>query len=68
VPQWRLVAGYEVLYWTGVQRAGSLVDLTINPLLLPPGTSGATPPRPQPSLDASSLLAQGFTLGARYDF
>ena len=66
-PQWRLVAGYEVLYWTGVQRAGSLIDLTVNPNLLP-GSVGGGPQRPQALLDTTSLLAQGFTVGARYSF
>jgi Putative beta barrel porin-7 (BBP7) len=66
-PQWRLVAGYEVLYWTAVQRAGSLIDLTVNPNLIPPGAGGG-PQRPQALLDTTSLLAQGFTVGAKYSF
>jgi hypothetical protein len=66
-PQWRIVAGYEVLYWTAVQRAGGLIDLTVNPNLIPPGPGGG-PQRPAPVFDTTSLLAQGFTLGARYSF
>lgn len=66
-PQWRVVAGYEVLYWTGVQRAGGLIDLTVNPALIP-GGGGGSPQRPQALLNTSSLLAQGFTVGARYGF
>jgi len=66
-PQWRLVAGYDVLYWTDVQRAGGLIDTTVNPNLLP-GGSGAGPQRPQPMFATSSLRAQGFSVGARYGF
>ena len=36
-PAWRLTVGYDVLYWTGVQRAGGLIDTTINPT---PGATG----------------------------
>ncbi len=67
-PQLRLVAAYEVLYWTGVQRAGGLIDLTVDPNLIPPGGGGGGPQRPQPVFDTTSLLAQGFSLGARYSF
>jgi Putative beta barrel porin-7 (BBP7) len=35
-PGWRLTAGYDVMYWTGVQRAGGLIDTTVNPNLTPP--------------------------------
>jgi Putative beta barrel porin-7 (BBP7) len=66
-PQWRLVAGYDVLYWSDVQRAGGLIDSTVNPNLLPAG-SGAGPQRPQAVFATSPLLAQGFSLGARYGF
>ncbi len=66
-PQWRLTAGYQVLYWTNVQRAGGLIDLTVNPALLPGGNS-AGPQRPQALLDTSSMLAQGFSVGAKYGF
>lgn len=40
-PQWRIVAGYDVLYWSDVQRAGGLIDTTINPNLVPPVAPGA---------------------------
>ena len=64
-PQWRAVVGYEVLYWTDVQRAGGLIDTTVNPT---PGGGGGGPPRPQVMLDTSSLLAHGFTVGVRHGF
>ena len=66
-PQWRLFAGYDVLYWTNVQRAGGLIDLTVNPLLIPP-TSPTSPLRPMPVFNTSALWAQGFSFGARYSY
>ena len=66
-PAWRAVAGYELLYWTGVQRAGGLIDTAINPNLLSPPVGGG-PQRPQPPFDTSALLAQGFSLGIKHDF
>jgi hypothetical protein len=66
-PAWQLVAGYELLYWTGVQRAGGLVDTTVNPNLIPPAGGGG-PQRPQAQLDTSSLLAQGFSFGIKHQF
>jgi hypothetical protein len=32
------VAGYDLLYWTDVQRAGGLIDTTLNPTLVPPAS------------------------------
>jgi Putative beta barrel porin-7 (BBP7) len=64
---WRLVAGYDLLYWTGVLRGGNLVDTTINVNLIPPATGGG-PLRPQAAFNTSALLAQGFNLGVRADF
>jgi hypothetical protein len=66
-PQWRLVAGYDLVYWTDVQRAGGLIDTTINPNLIPPVAPGG-PARPQPLQNTSPLLAQGFSLGVRYNY
>ncbi len=66
-PAWRVVAGYEVLYWTGVQRAGGLVDTTVNPNLIPPAVGGG-PQRPQAQFDTSPLLAQGFSVGIKHEF
>ena len=66
-PQWRVVAGYDLLYWTDVQRAGGLIDTTINPLLIPQPTPGG-PLRPMPVFNTSPLLAQGFNVGVRYNY
>jgi hypothetical protein len=66
-PRWQLFAGYDALYWTDVQRAGGLVDLTVNPNLIPP-TSAGGPNRPMPVMNTSSLVAQGFNFGVRYNY
>ena len=66
-PQWQIVASYDVLYWTGVQRAGGLIDTTINPNLSPPVTPDG-PQRPMPVFNTSSLVAQGFSVGVRYNY
>jgi hypothetical protein len=66
-PRWRLFAGYDLLYWTGVQRAGGLIDATVNPNLIPPPIPGG-PNRPGPVFNTTSLLAQGFNFGVRYNY
>jgi Putative beta barrel porin-7 (BBP7) len=66
-PGWQVVAGYDLLYWTGVQRAGNLVDTTVNSNLLG-GGPGGPPQRPQALLNTSALLAQGFNAGLKYEF
>ena len=66
-PAWRLTVGYDVLYWTGAQRAGGLIDSIINPSLIPPGPP-AGPTRPLPLMNTTNLLAQGFSVGVRYNY
>src|SRR5262249_34478142 len=58
-PQWRVFAGYDVLYWSDVQRAGGLIDTTVNAGLVPPGGGGG-PQRPMPVFNTAALWAQGF--------
>ena len=65
-PGWRLIAGYDVLYWTGVQRAGGLIDTSVNPTLVP--GPGVGPVRPLPVFNTTNLLAQGFSFGVRYNY
>jgi hypothetical protein len=66
-PGWRLTAGYDVMYWTGVQRAGGLIDTTVNPNLTPPAAGGG-PNRPAPVFNTTNLVAQGFSFGVRYNY
>jgi hypothetical protein len=61
------LVGYDVMYWTDVQRSGGLIDTTINPNLIPPPTPGG-PARPQPVFNTSPLLAEGFNVGVRYNY
>ncbi|MBR0836033.1 BBP7 family outer membrane beta-barrel protein [Bradyrhizobium manausense] len=65
-PAWRLIAGYDVIYWTGVQRAGGLIDTGLNPTLVP--GPGIGPVRPLPAFNTTNLLAQGFSVGVRYNY
>jgi hypothetical protein len=67
-PQWQLFGGYDVMYWTDVQRAGGLIDLTVNPGLVPPAATPGGLQRPQPVFNTSPLLAQGFSFGVRYNY
>lgn len=67
IPSWRLVADYDLLYWTGVQRAGGAVDTTVNPNLLIGGPGGG-PQRPQFQFATTALLAQGFSVGIAHEF
>src|SRR5262249_22126476 len=40
----RAYAGYTLIYWGEVARAGDQIDLTVNPNLLPPATPPGTGP------------------------
>ncbi|HXR85502.1 MAG TPA: BBP7 family outer membrane beta-barrel protein [Stellaceae bacterium] len=68
MPSWQLIAGFDVIYWTGVQRAGKLIDTTLNPNLIPPGNGLGGPQRPAARFDTGALLAEGFTLGVKHAF
>jgi hypothetical protein len=63
-PHLQVFAGYTLLYWGDVVRAGNEVDLAVNPTLLP---GSPIPPtgarRPMPLLNGSSFWAQGIDLG-----
>ena len=67
-PGWHIMGGYDLIYWTGVQRTGNLIDTTVNPNLLPPSTGLGGPQRPQFQFNSSPLLAQGFSIGLRYEY
>jgi hypothetical protein len=67
-PQLRASFGYTFLYWNNVVRAGSEVDTTINPNLLP--NSGATggPNNPAFQFHRDNMWAQGLEFGLEYQF
>jgi hypothetical protein len=64
-PCWRLTAGYSVIYWCSVQRAGDQIDQHINSELWPP--RAAEPEEgglwPQFPGIGSDFWAQGLNLG-----
>ena len=62
-------AGYSILYWADVVRAGNQVDQVVNPNLLPlSGTQATGPRRPEPTLTGSSFWAQGINMGLEFRF
>jgi hypothetical protein len=68
-PHLRVFAGYSLLYWGEVVRAGNEVDQVVNPNLLPGSRTPTTgPPRPLPLLTGSSFWAQGIELGLELRF
>jgi Putative beta barrel porin-7 (BBP7) len=62
-PCLRVCAGYSLLYWGEVARAGSQLDLNVNPRLLPPVTEPVGPLRPAPRFEESNFWAQGIDVG-----
>jgi hypothetical protein len=67
-PGLRLYAGYSLLYWGEVARAGSQVDLNVNPRLLPPVMAPVGPLRPAARFEDSAFWAQGIDLGLELRF
>ncbi len=64
---WRTTAGYSLVYWGNVARAGDLVDTDLNPNLFAPEVSPFTGPlRPQFRFDDTDYWIQGLSLGAEY--
>jgi hypothetical protein len=64
----RVYAGYSLLYWGDVARAGNQVDLNINPRLLPPVMSPVGALRPAARFEDSGFWAQGIDLGVELRF
>jgi len=63
-PNWRVVAGYSLVYWSRVLRAGDQIDLDLNPNLIAPETVPFTGPlRPQFAFQYTDFWAHGFNLG-----
>jgi hypothetical protein len=61
-------AGYSVLYWADVARAGNEVDQVVNPNLLAGSATQAGPRRPAPMVSGSSFWAQGINLGLEFRY
>ncbi len=61
------LAGYTLMYFSQIARAGDQIDTTINPNLIPPPVQ-VGPQRPAFNFHPSDLVLQGITLGAEYSF
>ncbi len=63
-PRFRLVAGYSMIYWSRVLRAGEQIDREINPNLIPPPEGALIgPQRPGQTFVWSDYWAQGVSVG-----
>ena len=59
--------GYSFLFWNDVLRAGDVIDTTVNPTQIPPGTlSGEA--RPAFEFNTTDFWAQGVNFGIEYRF
>ncbi len=56
-PRWRLVGGYDLIYWSRVARPGQQINTALNPSELSGGTTQ------QFTLNDGNLLIQGFNGG-----
>jgi hypothetical protein len=63
-PHVRLYSGYSALWWLNVVRPGDVVDVGVNPGLIPPATPAAgTSSRPAFIARTSDVWAQAFSFG-----
>jgi hypothetical protein len=59
----RVLAGYTILWWGDIARAGNQIDQRINPNIIPPNNGNASPYLPAGGVNTSSFWAQGVNLG-----
>jgi hypothetical protein len=63
-PRFRLLAGYSMIYWSRVLRAGDQIDREVNPNLIPPAVTPLVGPlRPDQNFVWSDFWAQGVSVG-----
>ena len=63
-PCWRLTFGYSFIYWSRVARAGDVINLDLNPNLLPPEDPEVTTHlRPDLRFCYADFWAQGMNFG-----
>lgn len=68
-PNLRVMAGYSLIYWSRVVRAGDQIDLDLNPNLLPPEAVPFTGPlRPRFDLVDTDFWAYGLNVGLEARF
>ena len=58
--------GYNLMWWTGVARAGDNIDVRVNTNQLPPPIGPVV--NQVPSIRDTSIWIQGFTVGLTYDY
>jgi hypothetical protein len=66
-PNFRLRAGYTMIFWSNGVRPGDQIDLDVNPNFLPPPAvpfTGAS--RPEFRFDDTNYYAHGLNLGAEF--
>jgi hypothetical protein len=63
-PNWRLLVGYSLIFWSDAVLAGEHIDVRVNPTQLPGPIVG----RPSPifAFHNSDYLVQGLNLGAEF--
>jgi Putative beta barrel porin-7 (BBP7) len=61
-------AGYSVLYWGNVARAGDQIDLHVNPDLFPPATAVPGTIGAQPTFKLNDYFAHGLNTGITVSF
>lgn len=59
-----VTAGYNLMWWTNVARAGDQINLSVNPALLAPGI----PPASSIAIRDTTLWIQGINLGLAFDY
>jgi hypothetical protein len=64
----RLTAGYSLMYWSKVVRAGDQVDLNVNTSQFPPAAAAAGNPNPHFPYAFTDFWAQGLNVGLDYHF
>jgi hypothetical protein len=72
-PNWRVVAGYNLIYWSNVVRPGDQIDRVVNPTTAPALITGVTPPvtqvgavRPIFAFNDTDLWIHGFNAGLEF--
>lgn len=62
--------GYDFLYWSQVLRAGSQIDLRVNPAQVPtdPAFTGARATSPAPQFNRTDFWIQGLSFGVQLTF
>ena len=71
-PNVRVFVGYDVLYWTGVARAGEQIDPALDVTKIPFFNSAGLPPapgnHPQVVFRESDFWAQGLLVGVQFTY